>query len=49
MSEQTAHPVELFGMRVAHVCINATDPVDALEIAELCSTTMGLPVIETPV
>ncbi len=26
MSEQNANPVELFGMRVAHVGINATDP-----------------------
>ncbi|MFR5415709.1 MAG: hypothetical protein ACLTHL_01315 [Collinsella sp.] len=49
MSEQNANPVELFGMRVAHVGINATDPADALEIAELFSTMMGLPVIETPV
>lgn len=48
MSEQNANPVELFGMRVAHVGINATDPADALEIAELFSTMMGLPVIETP-
>ena len=46
MSEQNANPVELFGMRVAHVGINAADPADALEIAE---TMMGLPVIETPV
>ena len=38
MSEQNANPVELFGMRVAHVGINATDPADALEIAELFST-----------
>ena len=38
MSEQNANPVELFGMRVAHVGINATDPPDALEIAELFST-----------
>ena len=28
MSEQNANPVELFGMRVAHVGINATDPAD---------------------
>lgn len=49
MSEQNANPVELFGMRVAHVGINAADPADALEIAELFSTMMGLPVIETPV
>ena len=49
MSEQNANPVELFGMRVAHVGINATDPADALEIAELFSTMMGMPVIETPV
>ncbi len=47
MSEQNANPVELFGMRVAHVGINATDPADALEIAELFSTMTGLPVIET--
>ena len=46
MSEQNANPVELFGMRVAHVGINATDPADALEIAELFSTMMGLPVIQ---
>ena len=49
MNEQNANPVELFGMRVAHVGINAADPADALEIAELFSTMMGLPVIETPV
>ena len=49
MSEQNANPVELFGMRVAHVGINAANPADALEIAELFSTMMGLPVIETPV
>ena len=49
MSEQNANPVELFGMRVAHVGVNATDPADALEIAELFSTMMGMPVIETPV
>lgn len=49
MSEQNANPVELFGMRVAHVGVNAADPADALEIAELFSTMMGLPVIETPV
>ena len=41
MSEQNANPVELFGMRVAHVGINATDPADALEIAELFSTIIG--------
>lgn len=41
MSEQNANPVELFGMRVAHVGINAADPADALEIAELFSTMMG--------
>lgn len=29
MNEQNANPVELFGMRVAHVGINATDPADA--------------------
>ena len=34
MNEQNANPVELFGMRVAHVGINATDPADALGIAE---------------
>ena len=49
MSEQNVNPVELFGMRVAHVGINAADPADALEIAELFSTMMGLPVTETPV
>ena len=49
MSEQNVNPVELFGMRVAHVGINAAAPADALEIAELFSTMMGLPVIETPV
>ena len=49
MSEQNVNPVELFGMRVAHVGINAADPADALEIAELFSTMMGLPVIAPPV
>lgn len=43
------NPVELFGLHVAHVGINGTDPKDALEIAELFQTMMGLPVIETPV
>ena len=45
MNEQNANPVELFGMRVAHVGINATDPADALEIAELFSTMMGRPLL----
>lgn len=49
MSTENTNPVELFGMRVAHVGINATDSKDALEIAELFQTMMGLPVVETPV
>ena len=47
--DKTENPVELFGLHVAHVGINGTDPQDALEIAELFQTMMGLPVIETPV
>ncbi len=49
VSETSTNPVELFDLHVAHVGINGADPADALEIAELFSTMMGLPVIETPV
>lgn len=47
--DKAENPVELFGLHVAHVGINGADPKDALEIAELFQTMMGLPVIETPV
>lgn len=43
------NPVELFGMRVAHVGINAQNPQEAKEIADLFATLMGLPVNETPI
>ena len=47
--DKAENPVELFDLHVAHVGINGADPKDALEIAELFQTMMGLPVIETPV
>ena len=49
MREQYANAVEVFGMRCGLVGFNATYAADALEIAELFSTMMGMPVIETPV
>ena len=49
MSTENENPVELFGLHVAHVGINARDPDDAREIAELFAQLMGLPVVDTPV
>lgn len=42
------NPVELFGMRVAHIGINAEDPADAERIARRFSVLMGLEAHETP-
>ena len=43
------NPVELFGMRVAHVGINAGTPEEAERIARQFSLLMGLDPVETPV
>lgn len=43
------NPVELFGMHVAHVGVNAADEAEAGEIARKFQLLMGLPVVETPV
>lgn len=42
-------PQELFGLRLAHVGINAADEVEAAAIAQLFSCLMGLETRETPV
>ncbi len=49
MDSQSQNPVELFGLRVAHVGINAADPAEAQEIANLFQDLMGLPANETPI
>lgn len=49
MTQTGDNPVELFGMRVAHVGINAKDPEDAARIADDFSVLMGLPVRDTPI
>lgn len=43
------NPVELFDMHVAHVGVNAKDPAEALQIAELFEKVFGLGVRETPI
>lgn len=43
------NPVELFGMHVAHVGVNAATAEEAERIAERFSLLMGLPRVETPV
>lgn len=45
----TQDPVEKLGLRIAHVGINAASPQEAAEVADLFSTLMGLPAIETPI
>lgn len=42
------NPVELFDMYVAHVGINAADPVEAEQIADMFSAMMNLGKSETP-
>ena len=42
-------PQELFGLRLAHVGINASDEAEAAQIAQLFSSLMGLETRETPV
>ncbi len=49
MSTENENPVELFGLHVAHVGINAQNPDEAREIADLFAQLMGLPAIDTPV
>lgn len=43
MSETSENPVELFGMYVAHVGINAQEPEEAEAVADRFSLLMGLP------
>lgn len=43
------NPVDLFGMRIAHVGINAATPEEAERIADRFSLLMGLPKRETPI
>lgn len=43
MSETSENPVELFGMYVAHVGINAQKPEEAEAVADRFSLLMGLP------
>ena len=43
------NPVELFGMRIAHVGVNADSPEEAERIARQFSLLMGLGPVETPV
>ena len=45
-NEASQNPVELFGMHVAHVGINAQNPQEAKEMADLFATLMGLPTID---
>lgn len=49
MSEQIENPVSAFGLHVAHVGINAANPEEAGEVAELFQTLMGLEPNVTPV
>lgn len=42
-------PVELFGLRIAHVGINTDSPEEADRVAGLFETLMGLPASRTPV
>ena len=46
---QAENPVDLFGMRVAHVGINAGTPEEAEQIADRFALLMGLPKRETPI
>lgn len=47
-AENTAQsPVELFGLRIAHVGINTDSPEEADRVAGLFETLMGLPVRHT--
>lgn len=43
------NPVALFGMRVAHVGINAASAEEAEQIANRFALLFGLPAIDTPV
>lgn len=49
MEQSSEDPQELFGLRVAHVGINAADEAEARSVAERFSTLMGLPAASTPV
>lgn len=43
MQRASEDPVELFGLRIAHVGVNAADDAEAASIAEAFSRFMGLP------
>lgn len=49
MQQTCQDPVQLFGLRIAHIGINAKDDAEAAAIAEAFSRLMGLPQVETPV
>ncbi|MEY8436412.1 VOC family protein [Atopobiaceae bacterium 24-176] len=49
MQQACQDPVQLFGLRIAHIGVNAADDAEAASIAEAFSQLMGLPQIETPV
>ena len=48
-TNETTNPVKAFGMRVAHVGINAASVDEAREVAGLFQALMGLEPVETPV
>lgn len=47
MATQSNDPVELFGLRIAHIGINAADEEEAEAVAERFATLMGLPLRKT--
>lgn len=47
--EANDNPVELFGMHIAHIGINAADEGDAERIAALIEALFGLPCNDTPI
>lgn len=49
MEGSAENPVEKFGMRVAHVGVNAADAADAERIAGMFETLFGMQRVETPV
>ncbi len=49
MERPSEDPVELCGLRIAHVGVNAADDAEAASIAEAFSRLMGLPRTDTPV
>ena len=49
MSANVVNPVEAFGLHVAHVGINASNPEEALKVADLFSALLGIETVPTPV